>query len=148
MYRVVCDETNNTPETIERNELRATIYIVPHRWHDDAAYLAWHDPELRASRRWVLNSFGAVELNKGATLSLDWKQRKYEAGSEVLVTDIHGNDLGKGVLLFDYDADSDDNAMPEIRLADGKIILGCECWWIPAGEVRGAVREQGSPEVR
>jgi len=30
-YRVQCDETNNTPEVIDRNELRAAIYIKPAR---------------------------------------------------------------------------------------------------------------------
>jgi len=30
-YKVVCDETNNTPERIDRNELWADIYIKPNR---------------------------------------------------------------------------------------------------------------------
>lgn len=30
-YRIVCDERNNTPETIDRNELRVAIYIQPVR---------------------------------------------------------------------------------------------------------------------
>lgn len=30
-YKIVCDETNNTWESIDRNELRATIYIKPAR---------------------------------------------------------------------------------------------------------------------
>lgn len=30
-YKIICDETNNTWETIDRNELRATIYIKPAR---------------------------------------------------------------------------------------------------------------------
>ena len=28
-YRIVCDNTNNTPQSIDRNELRASIYIKP-----------------------------------------------------------------------------------------------------------------------
>jgi hypothetical protein len=28
-YKVVCDETNNTPEVIDRNEFRAKIRIKP-----------------------------------------------------------------------------------------------------------------------
>jgi hypothetical protein len=30
-YRIVCDERNNTPQTIDRNELRVAIYIQPVR---------------------------------------------------------------------------------------------------------------------
>ena len=30
-YRVQCDETNNTPEVIDRNEMRASIFIKPSR---------------------------------------------------------------------------------------------------------------------
>lgn len=30
-YRVQCDETLNTPDVIERNELRANIFITPTR---------------------------------------------------------------------------------------------------------------------
>ena len=30
-YRIICDERNNTPEVIDRNELRASIYIKPMR---------------------------------------------------------------------------------------------------------------------
>ncbi len=30
-FRVVCDETNNTPEIIDRNEFIATIFIKPAR---------------------------------------------------------------------------------------------------------------------
>jgi hypothetical protein len=30
-YRIVCDERNNTPDTIDRNELRVAIYIQPVR---------------------------------------------------------------------------------------------------------------------
>ena len=30
-YRVQCDETNNTPEVIDRNEMKAAIYIKPAR---------------------------------------------------------------------------------------------------------------------
>ena len=30
-YRVVCDETNNTPEVIDRNEFIGDIYIKPAR---------------------------------------------------------------------------------------------------------------------
>ena len=30
-YKIVCDNTNNTPQTIDQNELRASIYIKPAR---------------------------------------------------------------------------------------------------------------------
>ncbi len=30
-FRVICDETNNTPEIIDRNEFIATIFIKPAR---------------------------------------------------------------------------------------------------------------------
>jgi hypothetical protein len=30
-YRIVCNDTNNTPETIDRNELRCAIYLKPAR---------------------------------------------------------------------------------------------------------------------
>ena len=30
-YKIICDDTNNTPETIDANELRASIYIKPSR---------------------------------------------------------------------------------------------------------------------
>jgi phage tail sheath protein FI len=30
-FKVICDETNNTPERIDRNELWATIFIKPTR---------------------------------------------------------------------------------------------------------------------
>lgn len=30
-FRVVCDETNNTPEVIDRNEFRGSIYVKPNR---------------------------------------------------------------------------------------------------------------------
>jgi len=30
-YRVQCDETNNTPAVIDRNEMRASIFIKPSR---------------------------------------------------------------------------------------------------------------------
>jgi hypothetical protein len=61
-FRVKCDEENNPPEVIERNELRATIYITPYKWADDESYLIWHDPELRAMCKWVLNCYNEVEL--------------------------------------------------------------------------------------
>jgi phage tail sheath protein FI len=30
-YRLICDERNNTPDTIDRNELRLAVYIQPVR---------------------------------------------------------------------------------------------------------------------
>jgi hypothetical protein len=30
-YRIICDESNNTPESIDANELRCAIYIKPAR---------------------------------------------------------------------------------------------------------------------
>ena len=74
-------------------------------------------------------------------MSGDWKQPYWEPGTEVHVHDIHGNSLGIGELLTLYDADSDTNEMPRIKLADGRVIEGCECWWIPVAEAEDAERE-------
>jgi hypothetical protein len=30
-YLIICDDTNNTPETIDANELRCAIYVKPAR---------------------------------------------------------------------------------------------------------------------
>ena len=86
----------------------------------------------------------------------DWKKKDYPAGTPVNVQDIHGKSLGVGILLTDYHEEeySEDEGlelpmepdalaealvgleidMPKIQLADGGIILGCECWWIPVEE--------------
>jgi hypothetical protein len=64
MYEVKCDAENNPPEVIERNELRATIYLTPYKWADDVSYLAWHDPVLRECYEWQMNEFGEVEIVK------------------------------------------------------------------------------------
>ena len=95
----------------------------------------------------------------------DWKKKNYPAGTPVRVQDIHGKDLGVGTLLTDYHEEEeteneeewvsistdapdfkeqltkaimemvDPDEIPEIRLADGTIIQGSECWWTPVEEV-------------
>ena len=65
---------------------------------------------------------------------MDWKNKKLAVGTEVKVFDVDHKPLGVGTLLHEYDAESEDNLMPEIRMPDGRIILGCECWWIPVAE--------------
>ena len=67
---------------------------------------------------------------------LDWKKKKYPPGTEVEVMDIHQRPLGRGVMLYEYDCEDEDTPMPEIRLADGTFILGCDCWWIPVEEIK------------
>lgn len=66
---------------------------------------------------------------------------EYEAGTEVFVWDINKVPLGEGVLLYDYDANDDDNPMPEIRMDDGTLILGCDCWWMAMEEKKKADEE-------
>ncbi|RJQ25726.1 hypothetical protein C4577_05010 [Candidatus Parcubacteria bacterium] len=62
------------------------------------------------------------------------KPIKCSAGTEVEVFDIKMKFLGYGILLFDYDSEDEDTPMPEIKLENGEILLGCECWWIPSEE--------------
>ena len=41
-----------------------------------------------------------------------------------------------GELLTDYDIDRlMDNEMPRIRLDNGEVVRGSECWWIPIDEL-------------
>lgn len=40
-FKVKCDSENNPPEIIEKNELHATISIMPYKWANDESYLAW-----------------------------------------------------------------------------------------------------------
>ncbi len=54
-------------------------------------------------------------------------EKKLPAGTRLDVLDICGKPLGVGALILEYDEDAYD--VPEIRLADGSIISGCECWW-------------------
>lgn len=61
-FLVKCDEENNPLEVIEKNELRATIYMMPYKWANDESYLIWHDPELRNLCKWALNDYNEVEL--------------------------------------------------------------------------------------
>ena len=63
-FYVKCDETNNPPEVIERNELRATIYINPYKFADDESCYVWHDPSLRFLLKWRLNSYNELEIIK------------------------------------------------------------------------------------
>jgi hypothetical protein len=72
----------------------------------------------------------------------DWKKRRYESGSEVHVHDINQKYIGIGVLMCDYDIDDEDPPMPEIKMPDGSMLLGCECWWIPVEEVKNAERKK------
>jgi hypothetical protein len=69
---------------------------------------------------------------------MDWKEPSHSAGSDVKVSVIGEEEKGfqDGVLLNDYDANDEDQAIPEIRLADGQIVTGYECWWIPASEAK------------
>lgn len=60
MFKIKCDSENNPPEVIARNELRATISIVPYKWANDESYLAWHDPELKKKFNWFLNEYGEL----------------------------------------------------------------------------------------
>lgn len=63
---------------------------------------------------------------------------KQEAGAEVLVMNLDFDLIGFGHLLYDYDPNDDDTPMPEIVMPDGKILLGCDCWWIPSSELAEA----------
>lgn len=68
---------------------------------------------------------------------VDWKQRKYLTGSPVRVILCDKNQTHTtGTLLTDYDADNAfESEHPRIRLKDGRIVHGYECWWIPEGEI-------------
>lgn len=62
------------------------------------------------------------------------------AGSEVRVILCDEEETHTtGVLLTDYDADDPwESEHPRIQLGDGRIVEGCECWWIPVGEIEKA----------
>ena len=68
----------------------------------------------------------------------DWVQRQFPAGTAVEVQGLDGTLLGVGQLVnpFDADDDSDDWEIPQIKMLDGRIIEGSECWWIPVSETR------------
>jgi hypothetical protein len=63
-------------------------------------------------------------------------QRPYcPPGTLVNVFGLRFESLGTGTLLTAYDfTDSDVNEMPQIRMPDGRIIQGYQCWWIPVDE--------------
>ena len=65
---------------------------------------------------------------------IDWVHKLWPPGTRVYVTDIHDKYLGEGRLLYPYggtDDERDQQPMPEIKLDDGGLIQGCECWWLP-----------------
>ena len=67
----------------------------------------------------------------------DWKQKEYEKGTPVYVF-VCGKKVEKrenGIMLTAYNIDIEDNPMPRIKLKSGKIVKGCDCWWIPKQEV-------------
>lgn len=68
----------------------------------------------------------------------EWTDKPWAAGTQVEVFDLDNKKIGVGTLVKDYvpitDRDEDydiDANMPEIRMEDGRVILGCDCWWIP-----------------
>lgn len=65
----------------------------------------------------------------------------YKVGDRVVIVKAEGHTIGRakiplkdphpehiGKLGSITTIDSDDN-MPHIRLDDGTVLLGCECWW-------------------
>ena len=72
---------------------------------------------------------------------LDWKRRQYPAGTHVRIIDLQDKHYA-GILLTAYDADSEDNEMPQLRTDGGTELMGYECWWIPENECREAADEQ------
>ena len=60
----------------------------------------------------------------------DWTHEEWPAGTRVEVKDIHDEYLGEGKLLYAWGG-RDCEGMPEIALDNGRILQGCECWWIP-----------------
>lgn len=67
---------------------------------------------------------------------MDWRRKYYPKGTPVKVTSANHKLLGTGILLTDYRADSIKNDMPKIRMPQGKIYYGYECWWIPVNETK------------
>jgi hypothetical protein len=78
----------------------------------------------------------------------DWKQRQFPAGTVVHVTDAQGFFLGIGALKEPYDCDryasiADEDLdlgkaideSPTIIMAEGRVLRGYECWWIPESEI-------------
>jgi hypothetical protein len=66
----------------------------------------------------------------------DWNSKHFPAGTRVIVFDLDNKPLGTGTMVHSYTVGSDENAMPEIVLANGKTVMGYECWWIPEEEAR------------
>ena len=89
---------------------------------------------------------------------IDWKKRQYPAGTPVRVFESDGKTLiGEGVLVKDFTSVLESNPpdaplidledldavaeclegfdIPEIKMDDGSVIQGCDCWWIPVEEV-------------
>jgi hypothetical protein len=72
---------------------------------------------------------------------MGWSDRLVPAGTKVVVMDVDMNVMGTGVLILDYDHQNKDNPMPQIRLEDGSIVYGYECWWLPEAEAAKATKE-------
>lgn len=70
----------------------------------------------------------------------DWKQKCYRPGTRVMVAVCtrkgRTRPFEPGILLSRYDSDSEDLQMPRIKIHSGRVVLGCECWWIPLAEIR------------
>jgi hypothetical protein len=70
----------------------------------------------------------------------DWKQKRYGPGTRVQVAVCTRKGRTRrpesGVLLTSYDIDTDrDQDMPQIKIHSGRIVRGCECFWIPTAEL-------------
>lgn len=70
---------------------------------------------------------------------MDWKRRRYGPGTPVMVAVCtrkgRTRPIQRGILLTRYDADSEAMGdMPRIKIHSGRVVLGCECWWIPVAE--------------
>lgn len=68
----------------------------------------------------------------------DWRQSFYPAGSPVHLFRANApapdGPQECAVLLTDFDRDDPNREHPRFRTADGTILSGAECWWIPVAE--------------
>jgi hypothetical protein len=74
----------------------------------------------------------------------DWRDKVWASETEVGVYSLDNQKLGVGNLVNIYDPESDD--IPEIRMSDGSIVLGCDCWWIPVEVCRNEMSQLGVNE--
>ncbi len=80
-----------------------------------------------------------------SSIPCHWRQPAYPPGTPVEFIDTRWNRRGLGTLITSYDLRSNEdgwpgpgNVHPRIKVKGrDKVLLGCECWWVPVAELRG-----------